>query len=86
MSNSNLFRFAGWSAILGIVFSFAMFAFAGAPGFVSAVLTAIGQASLAEILDLVFSAAWIVWAVEIWRWFLASAKTVPATALRNGLC
>lgn len=29
MSNNNLFRFAGWSAILSIVFSFAMFAFIG---------------------------------------------------------
>lgn len=27
MSNKSLFRFAGWSAILSIVFSFAMFAF-----------------------------------------------------------
>lgn len=29
MSNTNLFRFAGWSAILSILFSFAMFAFIG---------------------------------------------------------
>ncbi|HNB52457.1 MAG TPA: hypothetical protein PK530_10960 [Anaerolineales bacterium] len=29
MSNKNLFNFAGWSAILSVVFSFAMFAFVG---------------------------------------------------------